>query len=587
MTEDKKPGLKIRRKRKKEEEQSQAEAAAESAETEDSEATSDSGNTAKADAEQKAEQRRQARDNEKHAKAQPKGEHVRRSSFGEALKEREEQARNEPEPEATEEEEQEEEVQDEGPMPSTDDFAAMFGESAPAEVKEYFPGDDVEVEIIEITPDAVFVDLGPKREGVIDRQDLEDDEGELTVRVGETISAYVINRKGGQIQLSTALKGGDDAIEALKQASANGIPVEGRVASTNKGGYEVEMMNKSAFCPHSQIALGYTEDPDIHVGNTYRFKVDRVDERGNNIVVSRAALLREEREKQAEETKKKLKKDAELTGVVSRITEFGAFVDLGGIDGLVHISELGWTHVDHPSDVVEVGQPVNVKVIKLEEDGDELKIGLSMKELEEDPFVETMRKFDVGDSVNGKVTKLAPFGAFVEIAPGVEGLCHISEMVPGRRINHPQDVVEPGDQIEVQIIDTDPRKRTIGLSMKRLMEDPWAEAAGEYKPGKQVTGTVSSIQSFGIFITLPSGIDALLPLSHLDEGEEAGYRKHFSPGTEVEATVLDVDPDRERLTLTRKKDENLELEKRVSEYQESKSSEGFGTLGDLLKDKLK
>lgn len=591
MSEETKPGLKIRRKRLNDDQEpaSSVEEAANSDTPEGAPAEPRGGaqnsesQEASTEAPHKAPPEKAApagpsdAELRRTAKAKPEGRHVHRSEFADTLKPRAE--KSEEQVEAT----RQEAVEDEGPMPSTDDFAAMFGATPPSEIKDYYPGDKADVAIIEITADSIFVDLGPKREGVIDRRDFQNDDGTLDLQIGDTISAYVISLKGGQVQLSNTLRGGDDAIDALSQAAANGIPVDGRVVKTNKGGYEVEIMGKEAFCPHSQIALGYTEDPAVHVGNSYRFKVERVDERGHNIVVSRSALLQAERDEKAAETLKKLEIDAELQGVVTRVADFGAFVDLGGIDGLVHVSQLGWTHVDHPSEVVEVGQAVNVKVIRMEGLGSDLKIALSMKELEEDPFIEAMKKYGAGDTLTGKVTRLAPFGAFIEILPGVDGLCHVSEMAVGQRINHPQDVVQPGDKVEVQIIDTDPRKRTISLSMKRLMDNPWTEAAASLAPGTKVQGTVSNIESFGIFVSLSGGIDALLPLSQLADGEDVGHRKHFSPGTEIEATVLQIEPERQRLTLTRKENENAELDAAVASYKSQQGSESFGTFADLLK----
>ncbi len=472
------------------------------------------------------------------------------------------------------------------PMPTTDDFAAMFGDDA-VDVSAYDVGDKVTATVAQITNDAVFVALGAKSEGVMERGELVDRDGNLTVAEGQQVEAWVVGFKDGAIRLSSALRqsAGGDGPDLLAQAAADGIPVEGRVSAVNKGGYDVEIMGRRGFCPHSQIALGFVEDPEVHVGNTYTFKVTRVDDSGRNVVVSRSALLQDERDRIAAETRATLHEGAVLNGTVSRIADFGAFVDLGGIDGLVHVSELGWTRYDSPAEVLKEGQLVTVKVLRIEDTDKGEKIALSMKALEEDPFVRAARQFQVGRSYTGRVTRMEPFGAFVELVPGFEGLCHISEIAHGKRINHPQDVLTLNGSVQVQILDMDPRKRQISLSMKRLMDDPWGQAASVYKPGQRVQGTVDSVQSFGVFVELGAGLMALIPLSQLEDKEQRGFRKAFKPGETVEATVIKVDAEQRRLTLSRREDADAELDDAVREYQQasSKKEASLGTFADLLK----
>lgn len=471
-----------------------------------------------------------------------------------------------------------------GPMPSTDDFAALFGQTD-VEVRQVERGDRVSARVVEINDDAVFVSLGAKAEGVIERGELVDNKGELKVAVGDEIDAWVVSTRGGTIQLSTALRGGDAGREVLADAAANRIPVEGRVVGQNKGGFEVEVLGARAFCPVSQIDIGFTEDPSKHLNQTYTFYVSRVDEGGRNVVISRRDFLEAERARMAEETLAHIKSGDTVSGRVARLMDFGAFIDLGGVDGFVHISELSWVRFDHPREFLSEGDLVNARVLEITpgaRPGD-TRISLSMKELEEDPFIKALRDVQVGDTLNGTVSRLMDFGAFIEVAPGVEGLCHISELDPGRRVRHPSEVVQVGDTVQVMVLNIDPRKRQIGLSMKRLMDDPWSKAALEIPPGTKVQGTVENVQSFGIFVELSNGLTGLLPMSQLAPGEDRNAMSAFAPGKAVEATVLDIDADRQRLTLTRREDAEPNNDAAVRASLKNQDQGSFGTFGELLK----
>lgn len=371
----------------------------------------------------------------------------------------------------------------------------------------------------------------------------------------------------------------------LEDAAANGIPVEGRVVAQNKGGFDVEVLGTRAFCPVSQIDIGFTEDPSKHLNQTYTFRVSRVDEGGRNIVVSRREHLEAERALKAEETLANIKVGDTVEGRVARLMDFGAFIDIGGIDGFVHISELSWVRFDHPREFLNEGDLVSARVLEItpSKRPGEMRIALSMKELEEDPFIKALREVQVGDTLNGTVTRLADFGAFIDIGGGVEGLCHISELDPGRRVRHPSEVVQAGDTVQVMVLSIDPKKRQLGLSMKRLMDDPWSKAALEMPPGSTVQGSVENVQSFGIFVELSNGMTALLPLSQLAPGEDRSAMSTFAPGKPVEARVLDIDAERQRITLTRRDDvePNNDAAVRASLKQQDKGS--FGTMGDLFK----
>lgn len=473
------------------------------------------------------------------------------------------------------------------PMPSTDDFAAMFGETD-FSFQEFATGDQVRAIVVAIDDNNVFVDLGAKSEGSVDRNDLIDKEGNLPVQIGDTLELYVVSTRGGTIQLSNALRQVDPGTNILEEAHVQHIPVDGKVTGVNKGGFDVEIAGKRAFCPMSQLTLYPIDAPETFIGTTHTFLVTRIDSGARNVVVSARQLQEEQRQAKAQELLDTLKVDMELQGTVSRITDFGAFVDLGGLDGLVHISELSWTRPDHPSDIVQEGQDVRVQVVRIDNDPKDgsLRIGLSMKSLEADPFVNALRNIRIGETLSGQVTRIMDFGAFVEIAPGVEGLVHISELDAGRRVRHPSDVVQVGDAVEVQVLTLDPQKRQIALSMARLMDDPWAQAAIQMPPGTEIQGTIEAVENFGAFVALENGLRALLPWSQLGEGEDRHQHKLFSVGNVISARVLDVDVARSRMSLTRRNDNEAQNERAAVRAQLRKQEENegsFGTFADLLK----
>lgn len=472
-------------------------------------------------------------------------------------------------------------------MPSTDDFAAMFGETD-FNFREVATGDKVQATVVALDDNNVFVDLGAKSEGSIDRNDLIDKDGNLPVQIGDALELYVVSTRGGTIQLSTALRQVDPGVNILEEAHAQRIPVDGKVTGVNKGGFDIEIAGKRAFCPMSQLTLYPVDAPETFIGTTHTFLVTRIDGGARNVVVSARQLQEEQREVKAQELRETLHVDMQTQGTVTRITDFGAFVDLGGIDGLVHVSEMSWTRPDHPRDVVHEGQLVNVQVVRLDNDPKDgsLRIGLSMKALADDPFVNALRDIQIGETLSGHVTKLMDFGAFVEIAPGVEGLVHISELDAGRRVRHPSDVVQVGDAVEVQVLTLDPQKRQIALSMARLMDDPWAQAAIQTPPGTEVEGTIEALENFGAFVALENGLRALLPWSQLAQGEDRHQHKIFSVGNTITARVLDVDVARSRMSLTRRDDNEAQNERaavRAQLRKQDAAESSFGTFADLLK----
>ncbi|MFP4601104.1 MAG: S1 RNA-binding domain-containing protein [Persicimonas sp.] len=492
------------------------------------------------------------------------------------------------------------------PDVSTADFEALLagteGASAP-QVADVEAGDRIKGCVAAIGEKFIFVEFGSsKSEGYASRDDFLNEEGELEVEMGDEHEFYVLGTRGNEIQLGKNLSGREGAMEAIRTAHATGVPIEGRVDATNKGGFEVMIGGVRAFCPVSQIELGYTEEPDGHVGQTYRFRVEQVAEGGKNVVVSRSALLEEERKAQREDTLDSLEEGQVVKGLVTRVVDFGAFIDIGGVEGLAHVSELAHGFFDKPTDVVSPGDEVEVKILNIDRKDGDLRIGLSIKETQGDPWEDVNKKFSVGDQVEGEVVRLAPFGAFVEVSPGIDGLVHVSEMSWKEHVKHPQDVLSPGETIMVEIQDIDQVRQRMSLSMKAVEGDPWDSAAERYAQAMEVTGTVENIEDFGVFVRLDSGITALIPRSEMDLPSGVTPHRKYTEGEQATARVLDVNPGERKMALTEKSAEDIQTSgdtgaskkskkpKKSSgggqTYTDTDSGGGFGTLGDLLGDKL-
>ena len=359
---------------------------------------------------------------------------------------------------------------------------AEFEQAAPAKSQGPAAGQKVSGKILSIGDEWVFVDLGGKSEGRIGTAELKDAEGNLTVKEGDTLDATVTGTdpESGSLMLRRKAggggKGGKKAAEVapeIRQAYENNLPLEGLVTGLNKGGAEIQVFGMRAFCPLSQLDLRYVENPQQFVGQKLLFKINRLEEgnrggRGPNIVLSRRQLLEEEQQTRAAETREKLQVGAVLTGKVTSLTTYGAFIDLGGIEGMLHVSEIGHSRTSHPQDVFTIGQEVEVQVIKIEKGKDEKRperISLSRRALERDPWNDAASRFSEGTEATGRVMRLETFGAFVELAPGLEGLVHISEMGAGRRLNHSREAVEQGQEVQVRVLGVDTTRRRISLSM--------------------------------------------------------------------------------------------------------------------------
>lgn len=386
----------------------------------------------------------------------------------------------------------------------SEDFAALFAEAEAGRPKGKAarrpqPGDVVRGVVTSIGKDAVFVDLGGKAEGVLDREQVVDHDGQLRVQIGDTLEARVAGERGGALVLRVKLGKGPEARAELVQALELGIPVEGKVTQPVKGGLEVDVAGVRGFVPASQIDARFVEDLSGFVGQRLSFRVTQY-ERGN-LVLSRRALLEEENARKAVETRAKLVVGAVIRGRVTGFKPFGAFVDLGGLEGMLHVSELGYGRVERPEEVLALGQELDVQILKIEDsepgpDGRRRgpRIGLSLKALQADPFLDGTRHLTPGGRVRGTVTRLQPFGAFVEIGPGVEGLVHISELGAGRRLNHPKEAVAVGQEVEVEVLSIDPERRRLALSMAAAQQS--AERADLIEARAALPAPPSSLGTF-------------------------------------------------------------------------------------------
>ena len=411
-------------------------------------------------------------------------------------------------------------------------------------------GDKVTVNIISIGRETVFVDTGSKIDGTVDKGELLDDKGEMPYQEGDSLTLYVVAVKEGELHLSKAVSG-IGGLHMLQEAYDGEIPVEGRVAETCKGGFRVEMLQRKAFCPISQMDLKYVETPEDYVGQTHAFLIMQLAENGKNIVVSRRKLLSQEQEKVQKEFLEGVRNGDVLTGTVSRLMPFGAFVEVApGLEGMVHISELGWSRVETAGEVVAVGDVVSARLIGLEkQDKGRVKLSLSIKQVQEDPWNSVAQTFNIGDKIKGKVTRCMDFGAFVEIAPGIEGLVHISEMSYVKRVLNSEDVVAPGESIPVVIKDLDPAGRRISLSMRDAEGDPWLDVAEKYTPGQRVEGIVEKHESFGIFISLEPGITGLLHKSRISRAEKPSTIERLKVGETLPVIVEKIQAGERKITL--------------------------------------
>jgi small subunit ribosomal protein S1 len=430
----------------------------------------------------------------------------------------------------------------------TESFAELFEQSLAD--KQMQPGSIVMGTVVEIRPDAVVVNAGFKSEGLIPLEQFYNEEGVLEVKEGDQIEVALdaIEDGFGETRLSREKAKRARAWEVLEKAFENEEVVSGLISGKVKGGFTVDIGDIRAFLPGSLVDVRPVRDAAYLEGRELEFKVIKLDRRRNNVVVSRRAVVESEYSAEREQLLQSLQEGQIVRGVVKNLTDYGAFLDLGGIDGLLHITDMAWRRVKHPSEVVNVGDEIEVKVLKFDRERNRVSLGL--KQLGEDPWVDLARRYPVGTRLFGKVTNIADYGCFVEIEEGVEGLVHVSEMDWTNKNVNPHKVVAVGDEVEVMVLEIDEERRRISLGMKQCYPNPWEEFAATHNKGDRVTGKIKSITDFGIFVGLDGSIDGLVHLSDVSwnvTGEEAV--REYKKGQDVEAVVLAVDPERERISL--------------------------------------
>ncbi|WP_434778888.1 30S ribosomal protein S1 [Neisseria sp. Ec49-e6-T10] len=429
-----------------------------------------------------------------------------------------------------------------------ENFAQLFEESLA--LQEMKLGEVITAEVVAIDNNFVTVNAGLKSESLIKTSEFKNDAGELEVKVGDFVTVVIdaLENGFGETKLSREKAKRAASWIALEEALESGEILSGVINGKVKGGLTVMVNGIRAFLPGSLVDVRPIKDTSPYEGKQVEFKVIKLDKKRNNIVVSRRAVLEATLGEERKSLLENLKEGTVVKGIVKNITDYGAFVDLGGIDGLLHITDLAWRRVKHPSEVLEVGQEVEAKVLKF--DQDKSRVSLGMKQLGEDPWSGLARRYPQGTRLFGKVSNLTDYGAFVEIEQGIEGLVHVSEMDWTNKNVHPSKVVQLGDEVEVMILEIDEDRRRISLGMKQCQPNPWLEFESSHKKGDKISGAIKSITDFGVFVGLPGGIDGLVHLSDLswtESGEEA-VRK-YKKGDEVDTVVLAIDVEKERISL--------------------------------------
>src|SRR6187551_405201 len=434
------------------------------------------------------------------------------------------------------------------PSAGAENFAALFEESLARQ--EMRQGELITAEVIRVDYNIVVVNAGLKSESFIPIEEFKDDKGEVEVKPGDfvTVAIESLENGYGETRLSRDKAKRLKAWHDLEASMEQGSVVQGLVTSKVKGGLTVMINGIRAFLPGSLVDIRPVKDTSPFENKQLDFKVIKLDRKRNNVVVSRRAVLEESLGEEREKLLSTLSEGAIVKGIVKNITDYGAFVDLGGIDGLLHITDLAWRRVKHPSEVLSVGDEVTAKVLKFDQEKNRVSLGL--KQLGDDPWVGLSRRYPPGTRLFGKVTNITDYGAFVEIESGIEGLVHVSEMDWTNKNIHPTKVVQLGDEVEVMILEIDEERRRISLGMKQCMPNPWDEFSMNHKKGDKVKGTIKSITDFGVFVGLPGGIDGLVHLSDLSwsaTGETAV--RDYKKGQDVDAVVLAIDVERERISL--------------------------------------
>ncbi|MBL0030169.1 MAG: 30S ribosomal protein S1 [Rhodanobacteraceae bacterium] len=431
----------------------------------------------------------------------------------------------------------------------TESFAELFEMSQNA-LSRLKPGSIVTGVVVEVRTDVVVIHAGLKSEGIVPIEQFRNDLGEIDVAVGDEVKVALDSLENGfgETVLSREKAKRSMVWDELEKALEANATVNGRISGKVKGGFTVDIRDVRAFLPGSLVDVRPVRDTSYLEGKELEFKIIKLDRKRNNVVVSRRAVVESEFSAEREQLMERLQENAVVKGVVKNLTDYGAFVDLGGIDGLLHITDMAWKRVRHPSEVVEVGQELEVRVLKFDRERNRVSLGL--KQLGEDPWVNIARRYPSSARIFGKVSNVTDYGCFVELEPGVEGLVHVSEMDWTNKNVNPGKMVQVGDEAEVMVLDVDEERRRISLGMKQVTSNPWETFAAMHKKGDKVSGTIKSITDFGVFIGLDGGIDGLIHLSDISwQGTGEDLVRNFKKGENLDAVVLAVDPERERISL--------------------------------------
>ena len=461
----------------------------------------------------------------------------------------------------------------------TESFAELF-ENSQVNFAKLKPGAIVKGIVVDVRNDVVVINTGLKSEGIVPIEQFRNDAGEIDVGIGDEVKVALESIENGYGETMVSRDKAKKAMvwDELEEALEANATIVGRISGKVKGGFTVDIKDVRAFLPGSLVDVRPVRDPVYLEGKELEFKLIKLDRKRNNVVVSRRAVVESEHSEEREQLLEKLVEGAKLKGVVKNLTDYGAFVDLGGIDGLLHITDMAWKRVRHPSEVVEVGQELDVRVLKYDRERNRVSLGL--KQMGEDPWDNIARRYPSNSRVFGKVSNVTDYGAFVEIEPGVEGLVHVSEMDWTNKNVNPAKVVQVGDEVEVMVLDVDEERRRISLGIKQVTSNPWETFAAIHKKNDKVSGQIKSITDFGIFIGLDGGIDGLIHLSDMSwnsTGEEIA--RNYKKGDTLEAVVLAVDPERERISLGVKQMEQDPLGQFMAAH--AKGSKVAGTVKEV------
>ena len=447
------------------------------------------------------------------------------------------------------------------------------------------PGSVVLGKVTRATRHHVYLQLPEDCEGLLERREVEEFDGAEAAAEGQELEVYVLGpiEASGQLRLSRVMVRGGRSPEDLPRCFKENIPVEGKVTTARKGGFDVFISGQRAFLPASQADLDPLGEKDSLVGLIGRFRIIEFNPRRNNIVVSRRKVLEREARALKEDMAGAIEPGQVFEGKVKQIKEYGAFIDIGGTEGLVHVTELSWNRVEQPSDILSIGDHVKVQVLRYSTESG--KLSLSIKRLEVNPWARLGTDFEENGVYDGKVVRIVDFGAFVELAPGLEGLVHNTELTWDPSVRHADEVLDPGDQVQVKLQSFDRKRRRVSLSIKGTTDDPWVDVAEKFPLGSKAAGVVERVAKFGVFVTVAPGVTGLIPVSRTGVPRDVSLLRRFHPGNAIEANVIEVDARRRRLTLSLSgSDEDDHRE--VSSYmkQQKTQAQSLGSLGDLLSD---